>query len=90
MKNLNPSIILEKMLEMSKTSIKESSTSTMLLPLDALCLKKYFLPSFFQHKEKGHFERLESVSHKYIYVDNDRPSGIEGAYVVSEEEATGG
>ena len=43
-----------------------------------------------QHKEKGHFERLESVTHKYIYVDNDRPSGIDGAYVVSEEEATGG
>jgi hypothetical protein len=43
-----------------------------------------------KHKEKGHFERLETVSHKYIYVDNDRPSGIEGAYVVSEDEATGG
>jgi len=41
-------------------------------------------------KAKGHFERLETVTHKYIYVDNEKPTGIDGAYVVSEAEATNG
>lgn len=41
-------------------------------------------------KPRGHFERLETTVSKYIYVDNDRPTGISGSYVVSEAEATNG
>jgi len=41
-------------------------------------------------KPRGHFERLEINTNKYIFVDNDRPSGIKNSYVVSEKEATNG
>lgn len=55
--------------------------------------KKYDCPTFEKkslHVEpKGHYEKKIKEATQYIFVDGDQPSGIPGAYVVSEEEAKG-
>lgn len=41
-------------------------------------------------KSSGHFERVDSVSTTYLYVNNLKPSGIPGALVVPKEEVNNG
>ena len=38
---------------------------------------------------KGHYEKIPKVATQYFYVSNNDPSGLPGATIVSEEEATG-
>ena len=40
-------------------------------------------------KPLGHFEKVEKTASKYYFVQGEQPSGIPGAYVVSEKEARG-
>jgi hypothetical protein len=37
----------------------------------------------------GHYEKRLAPTTKYIFVGGEKPSGIPGAFVVSEEEAKG-
>merc|ERR1712222_167410 len=37
----------------------------------------------------GHYERIRKAFTSYFYVNNDRPSGLPNAWVVSEDEAKG-
>lgn len=38
-------------------------------------------------KPRGHYEKVDVKSTKYIYIPNDEPSGLENSYIVSESEA---
>jgi hypothetical protein len=38
----------------------------------------------------GHYEKITTKETKYFFVSDDKPSGIPGAFVVSESEATQG
>jgi len=40
-------------------------------------------------KEAGHVERIVKKHTEYFYVNSDKPSGLPGAFVVSEAEAKG-
>jgi carbonic anhydrase len=42
-----------------------------------------------QEEEPGHYEKVLSAMTKYFYVSDSKPSGIPGAFVVSEKEALG-
>jgi carbonic anhydrase len=42
-----------------------------------------------QPKPAGHFEKIEKAITNYFYVNDSEPSGIPGAFVVSEKEALG-
>jgi carbonic anhydrase len=42
-----------------------------------------------QVKPEGHYEKIQKSMVKYFYVNDMNPSGIPGAYVVSENEALG-
>ena len=37
-----------------------------------------------------HYEKKITQSEQYVWVAGDKPSGLPGSFVVSEEEATGG
>ncbi len=39
--------------------------------------------------ENGHYEKYIKTEHQIIFVPGDKPSGLPGAFVVSEEEAKG-
>jgi len=39
--------------------------------------------------EPGHYEKIQKIATKYFYINNLTPSGIPGAFVVSEDEAKG-
>jgi carbonic anhydrase len=39
--------------------------------------------------EEGHYEKIQKITTKYFYINNLIPSGIPGAYLVSEDEAKG-
>ncbi len=51
---------------------------------DDLCIEK---PN--GKKRKGHYERIDSDVVKYYFVSGPKPSGMPGAFVVSENEAKG-
>jgi hypothetical protein len=38
---------------------------------------------------KGHYEKIKQEITKYVYVNDDKPTGIPNAFVVSENEAKG-
>jgi len=40
-------------------------------------------------KDKGHFERIKRVGSSYYFVPGEQPSGLPGAFVVTDEEAKG-
>jgi len=40
-------------------------------------------------KHKGHFEKVIKKLTNYFYVNGENPSGLPGAFVVSEKEALG-
>jgi len=40
-------------------------------------------------KPKGHFEKVIKKLTNYFYVNGESPSGLPGAFVVSEKEALG-
>ncbi len=39
--------------------------------------------------ERGHYEKYEKTEDVVVFVPGDKPSGIPGAFVVSNEEAQG-
>ena len=39
--------------------------------------------------DDGHFEKIQKTLTKYFYVNDEKPSGIPNAFVVSKEEAVG-
>lgn len=41
-------------------------------------------------RDVGHYEKITKTVQNYFYVNNDKPSGLPSALVVSREEATGG
>jgi len=58
--------------------------------------KKYNCPTFKRLRKqfgnagtKGHYEKKESTSTSYFFVEGNEPSGMPGAYVVTEKEALG-
>jgi len=58
--------------------------------------RKYNCPTFkrklggdTKNKEYGHYEKKASEMTDYFFVDGNEPSGLPGAYVVTEAEATG-
>jgi len=63
--------------------------------------KKYSCPTFKRMKKpshrgyggyrssKGHYERKESSVTSYFFVEGEQPSGLPGAFVVTEKEAQG-
>jgi carbonic anhydrase len=40
-------------------------------------------------QKAGHFEKVRRTAHEYILVNGNKPSGIPGSFIVSEEEALG-
>ncbi len=42
-----------------------------------------------KNKKDGHYEKIVKKATEYFYVNNDTPSRLPGAFVVSEEEAKG-
>jgi carbonic anhydrase len=42
-----------------------------------------------KNKKEGHYEKIVKKATEYFYVNNERPSRLPGAFVVSEEEAKG-
>src|SRR5690606_28779668 len=40
-------------------------------------------------KPEGHYEKMQQTLTQYFYVNGERPSGVPGAYVVSDKEALG-
>ena len=46
-------------------------------------------PSPVDTSDSGHYEKLRKAFTSYFYVNNDSPSGLPNAYVVSEDEAKG-
>ena len=48
-----------------------------------------FDPSNKKIKQKGHYEKLNKKIIDYYYVNGENPSGLPGAFVVSEKEAVG-
>jgi len=59
--------------------------------------RKYACPTFNKRlrfsedevKVKGHYERKESTATNYFFVEGTEPSGLPGAFVVTEKEALG-
>jgi len=59
--------------------------------------KKYNCPTFKRLRRrtsgngatKGHYEKKESTATSYFFVEGNEPSGMPGAYVVTEKEALG-
>jgi hypothetical protein len=59
--------------------------------------KKYNCPTFHMLKKNnndnsqqgGHYERRQSTATTYFYVESPEPSGLPGAFVVSDKEALG-
>jgi len=39
--------------------------------------------------EKGHYEKVKVTKDAYVYLNDNKPSGFPGAYVVSDKEASG-
>ena len=56
--------------------------------------KKNDCPIFKRHvfdtsSSHGHYERVKKVGHQYYFVAGDKPSGMPGAFVVSDKEGKG-
>lgn len=60
--------------------------------------KKYNCPTFKKivktfggpaRSNNGHYERRQSTATQYFYVESAQPSGLPGAFVVSDKEALG-
>ncbi len=39
--------------------------------------------------EEGHYEKISKIKTNYFYVNDEKPSGIPNAFVVSKDEAFG-
>lgn len=46
-------------------------------------------PAPIKPKPSGHYEKVATQAENYFYVNGDKPSGLPGAFVVSDEEAKG-
>jgi hypothetical protein len=84
----------------SEESIMQSNRKTQKLngrPVFWYNHKKYSCPTFKRLRkgyggniqQKGHYERKQSTATNYIFVEGKDPSGLPGAFVVTEKEALG-